>query len=378
MAKGKGKSRRRIKDWAQRYLSEGDVEDDQAPREGFIRREFKIPQRELSVGAEELDDLPRTDGMVIAEFPGGALVRVEGKDLICGIAGTYRPPEGSSALALGDIVTVALIRSQHLDGQTAMDKDRAEGVILQRYPRETVLLRPQPRSGKRRDAHRTETFEKIIAANMDTLLIVSSTRQPPLRAGLIDRFLIIAQRGDLDPVLVINKIDLAAPDGEKLQHFEDLALEVLFCSAVTGEGLDGLLDRLSGKRSVFAGASGVGKSTIINAIIPGADAPTRAVRKKDQRGRHKTSNPTIYELAGGGIIVDTPGIRELGIGLPASELPWYFPEFEALGGSCKFRNCTHTHEPDCAVLAAVESGQIARTRYESYLNIRQTIEEDTG
>jgi len=173
MAKGKGKSRRRIKDWAQRYLSEGDVEDDQAPREGFIRREFKIPQRELSVGAEELDDLPRTDGMVIAEFPGGALVRVEGKDLICGIAGTYRPPEGSSALALGDTVTVALIRSQHLDGQTAMDKDRAEGVILQRYPRETVLLRPQPRSGKRRDAHRTETFEKIIAANMDTLLIVS-------------------------------------------------------------------------------------------------------------------------------------------------------------------------------------------------------------
>jgi len=110
---------------------------------------------------------------------------------------------------------------------------------------------------------------------------------------------------------VINKIDLAAPDGEKLQHFEDLALEVLFCSAVTGEGLDGLLDRLSGKRSVLAGASGVGKSTIINAIIPGADAPTRAVRKKDQRGRHKTSNPTIYELAGGGIIVDTPGIREL-------------------------------------------------------------------
>jgi len=378
MAKRKGKSRNRIKDWQQRYHSEEGYEHDEDPHKSFIRREFKIPQRALSAGAENIDDLPRAEGMVLAQFPGGAVVRIGEDQLLCGIAGTYRPPDRASALALGDIVTVAMIRAEHLDGKVEIDKDRADGVILERQPRQTVLCRPQPVSGKRTDAYETGTFEKVIAANMDTLLIVSSSCQPPIRPGLIDRFLIIAERGELRPVLVVNKIDLARQDETALEQFRELGLEVFLTSATERRGLDQLVTRLRGGRSVLAGQSGTGKSTLVNAIVPGANAATREVRLKDKRGRHTTATATIYDLPGGGIVVDTPGIRELGMALDATELPWYFPEFEALAGQCKFRDCTHVHEPDCAVIAAAESGRIPRRRYASYLRILETIEDRRG
>ncbi|MCK4602480.1 MAG: ribosome small subunit-dependent GTPase A, partial [Phycisphaerae bacterium] len=143
--------------------------------------------------------------------------------------------------------------------------------------------------------------------------------------------------------------------------------------AVTGQGLEDLRAALLGRRSVLAGASGVGKSTLINALVPEADAATRAIRMKDQRGRHTTSAAVVYDLPKGGVIIDTPGIRELGVGLKAGELPWYFPEFEPLSPQCKFNNCTHTHEPDCAVVRAVEEGNILPRRYESYLRILESL-----
>jgi len=211
---------------------------------------------------------------------------------------------------------------------------------------------------------------------MEVLPIVASTQQPPLRHGVIDRFLIIAERGELTPVLVINKIDLGQPDEQVLADFESLGVDIILCSAVTGEGLEELTKQLVGKRSVLAGASGVGKSTLINAIVPGADAATREVRAKDNRGRHMTSAAAVYELPAGGMLVDTPGIRELGIGLGPNELPWYFPQFEPFATQCKFNDCTHTHEPDCGIVAAVEAGEIAPTRYESYLRILDTLDEN--
>jgi len=378
VAKRKGKSERRIKNWEQRYHASEEFEHVRARRQKFTRREVKLPPRELSAGAEDLDDLPRTEGMVVGHFPGGALVRVGREQLLCGIAGTFRAPEGASVLAVGDIATVALTRPEHFDGQDGIDKDRADGMILARAPRQTALSRPQPRSGKRRDRYETETFEKVIAANMDVVLIVAATAEPPLRHGLIDRFLIIAERGDLEPVLVINKIDLGPADPAVVESFRDLEVEILQCSALTGQGTEALVRRLAGKSSVLVGASGVGKSALINRIIPGADAATRAVRPGDERGRHTTSSAVVYDLPGGGIIVDTPGLRELGIHLDAAELPWYFPEFEALGGQCKFRDCTHTHEPGCAVVQAVERGEILARRYESYLNILATLADSTG
>ena len=373
MAAKKGKSEQRIKDWQQRYHQREEYEDQTAPRQRTKHHEVKLPPRELSAGAEGLDDLPRAEGMVIGQFPGGAIVLVGTDRLLCAIAGTFRPPQGASALAVGDVVTVAIARSAQSDGDRQADKDRADAVILARQPRRTVLSRPRPRSRKRNDPYQTEMFEKVIAANMDVLLIVASTRQPPLRHGLIDRCLIIAERGELAPLLAVNKVDLGRPSEAVLESFRRLELEIVLCSAVTGEGIDELRRRLGGRRGVLAGASGVGKSTLINALVPGAQAATQEVRAKDERGRHTTSSAEVYDLPGGGMLVDTPGLRELGIALDAAELPWFFPEFEQLAGQCRFHNCTHTHEPAYAVIQAAAEGRILPRRYESYLNILQTL-----
>lgn len=369
MTKRKGKSQRRKKNWQQIYHS-GKETGDFSRRQKVPIPAVKLPPWRLD-RAEELDDLPRTEGMVVGMFPGGATVRVGRENLLCGIAGTFRAPQGATALAVGDVVTVAMTRIQPGDA-AASDKDRADGMIVSRQPRNTALSRPRPRSGKRRDEH-DAVFEKVIAANMDVLLIVAATRQPPLRHGIIDRFLIIAERGELKPILVINKIDLGVPDENVLADFRSLGIDIRPCSAITGEGLEALHAAIVDRRSVLAGASGVGKSTLINTMIPGADAPTREVRAKDDRGRHTTAGAVVYDLPGGGIIVDTPGIRELGLHLERGELPWYFPEFEAFSQQCRFNNCTHTHEPDCAVIAAVREGKVLSRRYQGYLRILETL-----
>jgi len=307
-------------------------------------------------------------------FPGGAEVRADDAILLCMIAKTFRAPEGSTALAVGDIVTLAASLTEHHDASDD-DPDRADGMILSRQPRETALSRPAPRSGKRRDEYKAEIFERVIAANMDVLLVIAATCQPPLRTRLIQRYLIIAERGELEPILVMNKIDLAAPDADVLEHFRQTGVEIVSVSAQTGEGVDELAGHLAGRRSILAGASGVGKSTLINRLVPGADSLTRDVRPTDERGRHTTSAASVYELPGGGILVDTPGIRELGLPIEAAELPWYFPEFDRFTPDCRFNNCTHTHEPDCAVIAAVEAGDIPAKRFETYLQLLDSLDD---
>jgi ribosome biogenesis GTPase / thiamine phosphate phosphatase len=368
--KGKGKSRRRIRNWDTR-LQDGEA-DNAAPAKQSLSssRAVKIPAHRLDTPETNLDDLPKATGMVVGFFPGGTIVRNAEGELLCGIAKTFRAVENSSILAVGDQVTVAL--TQHADGNVT-DKDRADGFVIAREPRDTLLARPQPTSGKRQDIYKVETFQRVIAANMDQLVVVSSMRQPKVKPGLIDRFMIVAERGELQPLLVINKIDLAKPDEALLQHIAEIEMPTVFCSAETGEGVDEFQAKLAGHKSVLAGLSGVGKSTLINAIIPEANALTREVRGKDQRGRHTTSAAVVYDLACGGVIIDTPGIRELGMDLTEQELPWYFPEFEPFVGDCKFNDCTHTHEPHCAIIDAVEAGQISDRRYDSYLRILESL-----
>lgn len=387
MARRKGKSRRRIKDWHLRYQTGQAGQQDEAARGKFSAKGVKLPASRGDADAARpvgLEDLPKAEGMVVGMFPGGAIVRVAGgEQMLCGIAKTFRAPEGSTPLAVGDVATVAVTRAAHADA-TEADRDRADGMVISRSPRETALARPQPRSGKRRDAYDAETFQKVIVANMDALLIVAATCQPPLRHGLIDRLFIIAKRGEMSPVLAINKIDLRAPDTDLLDDFRSLEVDILLCSAVTGEGLPALGEALAGRRTVLAGASGVGKSTLINALVPGADAATRTVRPKDKRGRHTTSAAVVYDLpaapgaadAAGGILVDTPGIRELGMNMDAAELGWYFPEFADCAPQCRFNDCTHSHEPDCAVRDAMETGRIQPRRYASYLRILETLNEN--
>ena len=373
MARRKGKSRSRIKGWQDRLAGGEDVESIHG-HQRLGRPAVKLPPRELEVGEENLDDLPRVEGMVVGQFPGGALVRTEQRILQCNIAKTFRAPPTATAMAVGDIVAVALAPQQVRAEHQESDKVRSDGMILSRQPRRTALARPQPRSGKRHDEYDTKPFEKVIAANMDLLLIVAATRQPPLRHGLIDRYLIIAQRGDMQSLLVLNKIDLGQPEGNIVQEFAGMGLESVACSALTGQGLDELRTRLAGRRSILAGASGVGKTTLINALIPGTGAAVGSIRAADERGRHTTTAVSVYDLPAGGLILDTPGIRELALRLDPAELPWFFPEFGPFAQHCRFRNCTHTHEPGCDVIRAAETGELSQRRYESYLRLLETLE----
>ena len=355
------------------YADGEDFERHAPVRQKITQRSVKLPPSRAEATEENLENLPKAEGMIVGMFPGGVVIRSELGELLCGVAKTVRASKSSTALAVGDMATVGLTRPQHADESSLQDRDRSDGMVIARGLRKTALSRPQPRRGKRRDEFDDEVFEKVIVANMDVLLIVASAQEPPLRHGLIDRFLIIADRGELQAVLVINKIDIGQADPSVLADFASLGVEIIQCSAVTGEGLENLIKVLEGKRSVLAGASGVGKSTLINGILPGTNAVTNTVRDKDKRGRHTTTASVVYDLPAGGIIVDTPGLRELGLAMSASELPWYFPEFEQVAQQCKFRDCTHTHEPKCAVIAAVQVGDILPRRYAGYLNIRQTL-----
>lgn len=377
MAKRKGKSQHRL-NWQQQYdHGEGDRQQFSA-RSKLTQRQVKLPSQRDPTDMENLELLPQVQGMVVGLYPGGVAVRGPERVLFCSVAKTFRVPENAelaTAITVGDSVTVALTPIEYAQGQIESDKSRSDGLILQREKRTSALSRPQPRSGKRRDEYETEILEKVIVANMDVLLMVVSVAQPPLRPGLIDRFLIIAERGGLQPLLVINKVDLGSPRTGLMTDVAGLGLETVRVSATSGLGIDDLRRRLAGCKSVLAGQSGVGKSTLINALVPGASALTQEVRMKDQRGRHTTTSASVYSLPAGGIIVDTPGVRELGVYLKINELPWYFPEFAPLAPQCKFRDCTHTHEPQCAVRQAVEDGHIKPHRYDSYLRILDTIGE---
>ena len=374
MAKGKGKKSRRIRDWQQRYQGAEDDRDLTARRQKVGVRGVKLPPSRVEAPEANLDDLPKAVGMVEGFPPAMVLVRAEQRHLRCGIVKTFRSSERASRLAVGDEVTVALSRSDPGAAQDA-DGDRVDAMILSRAPRRSALSRPQPRSDKRHGLYDYQPFEKVIVANMELLAIIVSVNSPPIRPRLIDRYLIAAERGEMSVLLVVNKIDMEPAPAWLGEEMARRGIAVTACSAATGEGMDSLAAALRGRRSVLAGASGVGKSTLINALIPGADAFTQEVREKTLRGKHTTTTACVYDFPGGGLVVDTPGIRELGMPIDPAQLPWYFPEFDAFVHSCHFSNCTHTHEPDCAVIAAAENGQIPPRRYDSYRRLRESLED---
>lgn len=384
MAKRKGKSQHRQKHWERLHREGQFASEDAETRRRLTQRRVRLPgqKQDAPIFADLETDIAadgtQLTGVVKHLYPGGALVRIDTHgDLMCGLAGTYRPAPNASALAVGDKVTVAVLPETLglIDaGRKEIDRDRVEGLILQRGPRETALSRPQTMRGKRRDEYETEIFEKVIAANMDQLVVVAAVALPPIRRRLLDRYLIIAERGELPMRLVVNKVDLGSPDHALLEAYQPLGVQWLACSAHTGEGLDDVRRWLADRSTILAGASGVGKSSLLNALIPELDLATREVRQRDRRGRHTTSAATLYELPFGGQVVDTPGVRELGLEIDPNELPWYFPEFEPLSPQCRFNDCTHTHEPGCAVMDAVEQGHISHRRYDSYLRILDSLE----
>ena len=241
------------------------------------------------------------------------------------------------------------------------DRRRIEEVL----PRRTVLSRADPGNPH---------VERIIAANIDTVVNVVSLKSPPLRPGLIDRYLIASGKSGAEPLVCVNKIDLLANAGEldPIRPYQDAGVPVILCSAATGEGIAQLSEALAGKLCVFAGHSGVGKSSLLNALDPLLDVVTGAVSSGNEKGRHTTTSSALYHLPGGAIVIDTPGVREFGLwNVTQADVRLYYREFAAY--ACDFSDCSHSHEPGCGVKAGVDSGQIGMDRYQGYLRILASL-----
>jgi len=241
------------------------------------------------------------------------------------------------------------------------------GVIEQVLKRSSAFFRPEVRQ---------QSSKQVIAANLDKLAIVSSIKKPALKTGIIDRFLISAQIGNLKPIVIINKTDFPKSDEADVvfNAYKSLEYEIFFTSCVTGEGLDELAGALIKHRTLFVGHSGVGKTTIINKLIPDLDLKTSEVSEATHRGTHTTASIELFELPAGGFLADSPGLKVMGLWeVSKEELPHYYPDFENLVGKCRFRTCSHTHEPECAVKGAVEKGEIVQFRYDNYVAIAATL-----
>lgn len=235
-----------------------------------------------------------------------------------------------------------------------------EGIIERVEPRKTVLSRA------------TRGRQQILVANADQLLIVGSAAEPYLKPNLIDRFLISAHQNGLRPLICINKVDLVDPASlaPLVGTYSQMGYRVLLLSATTGIGIDRLRHELAGRASVIAGQSGVGKSSLLNAVDSSLVLRTATVSSETQKGRHTTTTARLWPLASGGYVIDTPGIRQFQLWdvIPA-EVAGYFRDLRPYINHCRFPNCTHTHESNCAVKNAVADGWLDLRRYDSYCQL---------
>jgi ribosome biogenesis GTPase len=232
-------------------------------------------------------------------------------------------------------------------------------------PRRSRLVRKAPGAGRAR--------EKVIAANLDQVVIVFASARPDPNPRMLDRFLILAEANELTPLIILNKSDLvdAAAIEAFLQPYRAAGYATLATAAKAGIGIDDLRSRLCGANSALTGPSGVGKSSLLNAVQPGLGLRIGEVSAAMNKGTHTTVSARLIPLECGGFVADTPGLKEVGLwDIEAEDLGSYFPEFRPLVDDCRFgSSCSHTHEPKCAVRDAVEAGEIGRGRYESYLTL---------
>lgn len=298
-------------------------------------------------------------GIVVKSTGSWYVVREEGSGQLhrCRLRGKFKIKglKASNPLAVGDHVTFE-------------PELQAEGaaVITHIAPRSNYIVR--------RSVHKTGHVH-IVAANLDQAMLVVTLASPATSFGFIDRFLVTAEAYHISVTLLFNKIDLYDADEMEYQQqimdmYASLGYPGLACAAHTGVGVDAIDQLLDGKVSLLAGHSGVGKSTLINALIPDLDLKTAEISEFSDKGVHTTTFAEMLPVRPGTFIIDTPGIKELGlVDVPAAELAGYFPEMRALLNQCRYHNCQHTHEPGCAVREAVDQGRIALPRYDSYVSM---------
>ncbi len=288
-----------------------------------------------------------------------ALVRDdEGGEVSC----AYSPEidlKDFSNFAVGD-------RVEYFPGDAAQ-----EPLITAVLPRATKISRPGP--GER------HARELILAANVDLLVVVSAAAQPDFNPRLLDRYLAVAERFGIEALICINKVDLRPDPIPEVEYLRSIGYAQVSCSAKTGAGLDALKARLRGRLAVLSGPSGAGKSSLTRALVPGSDPRVGEVRERDGKGRHTTTSSHLYATPDGIRLIDTPGLRELGLwGVEPEDVAALWRDFGPYLGKCRFTDCAHRSEPGCAVRAAVEGGVIPEFRLQSYYRVLETLSGGEG
>ncbi len=318
----------------------------------------------------------RLEGLVILKSSRNCRVETPDGVLLCSLRGKFRDADRKrSPVVVGDRVII----TPTADG---------EGVLEEILPRRTELRRARAQGGRdgpgrRRHPRRGKAGGRalVVAANVDQVLLVLAAVAPPPRWTLADRVLISAELEEVDAGICVNKWDQTTDEPEEAEYLEEwlelyrgLGYAVFRSSAVEGSGIDELRDWLRGKMTVLSGHSGVGKSTLLNALAPGLAIRTGAVNRMTGKGRHTTTAVTSYRLGETGYLVDTPGYREYGLlDLEAPDVSRFYREFRPLLGGCRFKDCIHVEEPGCRVLAALEAGEIDARRYGNYLQILESL-----
>ncbi len=290
---------------------------------------------------------------VISVFRGGCEAVYDGSVTPLRLVGRHARRE--QALAVGDRVSFDLERQ----------------IVIDVQPRRTLLARQRTQAPHR---------QQVIAANIDCLAIVAAVADPPFHSETVDRFTLAAYAGGLEVILVANKIDLLEdqPLPDEIEAYEEV-FEVYRTSALFGSGVAALGERLRDVITVFAGHSGVGKSSLLNALEPELRLETAHVSARTRGGRHTTTSASWIQLSGGGVVVDTPGVSELASGpVDTALLDDVYPDIADAAVGCRFRNCRHGSEPDCAVLSAVEAGRLRASRLASYRRLVQELDRPPG